>query len=328
MPTKGPAVSKLAPELAPVLARMQPWDVLADVPATRARLRAVLATAPPPRDPRMVVQDTVVDGPDFHQIPVRVYTPTRRAAPHPALVYLHGGAFVSGDLDTDDANCRDLCAGAGAVVVSVDYRLAPEHPFPAGIEDCYAALVWLRDHADNLNVDPARLAVAGRSAGGCLAAGLTMLARERGGPELAYQLLLVPALDNRADTPSAYAITDPRVINRKTVLDMWPAYLGDADETILAAVPGRARDLSGLPPACVLTCELDPLRDEGIDYTRRLIAAGVSTELHLIPGAFHLFEGFAPDSELARRTTEIWVRATELALVRSGEHRSSVRANN
>jgi len=305
-------VSKLAPELAPVLARMAPWDVFADLSATRARLRDVFA--PRPRDPRMVIQDTAVHGPDFHEIPVRVYTPTQRAAPYPAVVYLHRGAFVSGDLDTGDATCRDLCAGAGAVVVSVEYRLAPEHPFPAGIEDCYAALAWLREHAENLGVDPTRLAVAGQSAGGCLAAGLTMLARDRGGPALAYQLLLAPALDNRANTPSAHAITDPRVINRKTVLAMWPAYLGDADETIQAAVPGRAVDLSGLPPAFVLTCELDPLRDEGIDYARRLIAAGVSTELHLIPGAFHLFEGFAPDSELARRTTEIWVRATEMAL--------------
>lgn len=307
-------MSKLAPELAPVLAAMRPWDVFADVPATRARLRSALATVPPARDPRMVVQDTVVHGPDFHQIPVRVYTPTQRTAPHPAVIYLHGDAFVSGDLDTGDPNCRDLCAGAGAVVVSVEYRLAPEHPFPAGIEDCYAALLWLRDHAGDLNVDPTRLAVAGRSAGGCLAAGLTMLARDRGGPELAYQLLLMPALDNRAETPSARAITDPRVINRQTVLDMWPAYLGEADETIPAAVPGRAADLTGLPPACVLTCELDPLRDEGIDYARRLMAAGVSTELHLIPGAFHLFEGFAPNTELARRTTEIWVRATEMML--------------
>ena len=307
-------MSKLAPELAPVLAGLPPWDVFADLPATRARLRAVLAGSPQQNDPRMVIQDTVVHGPDFHQIPVRVYTPTQRTAPHPGVVYMHGGAFVSGDLDTGDANCRDLCAGSGAVVVSVQYRLAPEHPFPAGIEDCYATLVWLREHAPDLQVDRTRLAVAGRSAGGCIAAGLTMLARDRGGPPLAYQLLLVPALDNRADTPSARAITDPRVINRQTVLDMWPAYLGDADEAIPAAVPGRAADLSRLPPAFVLTCELDPLRDEGIDYARRLIAAGVSTELHLIPGAFHLFEGFAPNSTLSRRTTDIWVRATEIAL--------------
>jgi acetyl esterase/lipase len=318
-------VSKLAPELAPVLAAMPPTDFLADLPATRARHRAVLAT-PPPHNPMMVVQDTVVDGPDFHQIPVRVYTPTHRSAPHPGIVYLHGGALVPGDLDTGDANCRDLCAGAGAVVVSVDYRLPPEHPYPAGIEDCYAALVWMRDHAVNLQVDRTRLAVAGRSVGGCVAAGLTMLARDRGGPSLAYQLLLMPALDNRADTPSAHAITDPRVVNRQTILGLWPAYLGDADQNIPSAVPGRATDLHRLPSACVLTCELDPMRDEGIDYARRLIAAGVSTELHLIPGAFHLFEGFAPNSTLTRRTTDIWVRATETALgTRSVDHAAPIR---
>ncbi|MFF2081619.1 alpha/beta hydrolase [Kitasatospora sp. NPDC058162] len=305
------------PALAPVLATLPTLDWFSDVDGTRAATRRLLAAAPALADPRIEISGYSFTGPDGNRIELRVYTPTGEGgAPLPGVLYCHGGAFITGDLDTADGNCREICLGGGAVVVSVGYRLAPEHPYPAGLTDCYAALGWLQAHAADLGVDPDRLAVSGRSAGGCLAAAVALMARDRGGPPLIHQLLLIPVLDDRCDTPSAHSVTDHRVLNRPTALTMWQTYLGPADPTAPYAVPSRADDLSGLPSAYVMVAENDPLRDEGIDYARRLVEAGVSTELHLVPGAFHLFEGYAPDSALARRTTEHWMAALHGALRR------------
>lgn len=281
------------PELArwlPVL----PESSYADVKAARAKLRAQVARWPKYRPPRPVeVRDAAAPGPDgAPSVPVRVYSPSDRSEPLPAVMYLHGGGFTVGDLDSIHSAALHVASEIGAVLVTVDYRLAPEHPFPAGLEDCYAALSWIAASAAELHIDPGRLAVAGDSAGGGLAAAVALLARDRGGPGLCCQYLETPQLDDRLDTPSMRAYHDTPLFSRSDAALCWQYYLGDglrrgAGDVSPYAAPARARNLSGLPPAFVVTCEFDPLRDEGLDYAQRLVQAGVSTELHLYPGTFH-----------------------------------------
>lgn len=277
------------PEIAPWIA------LLAEVPITdvaRARtLARELTPAGPTREPAipLAITEQSVPGPEgADDVRVRIYRPRTGAARHPAVVYLHGGGFVLGDLDMAHGEALRI-AELGATVVSVDYRLAPEHPYPAAIEDSFAALVWTAAQPD---VDPTRVAVAGGSAGGGLAAGLALLARDRGGPALCFQMLSVPKVDDRLDTESMRTFTDTPVWNSSKVALTWRYYLGDLSEHRTAdvpiyAAPARAADLSGLPPAFVSTCEFDPLRDEGLAYAQRLVQAGVPTELHLYPGTFH-----------------------------------------
>ncbi|SEC89889.1 Acetyl esterase/lipase [Amycolatopsis tolypomycina] len=237
------------------------------------------------------VRDTAVPGPsDAPDVPVRVYSPANRTDAGPGLLYIHGGGFVMGDLDTFDAHLLRLVDELGIVIVSVGYRLAPEHPFPAPVEDCYAALAWAAAKAGELGIDPARLGVAGESAGGGLAAAVALLARDRGGPRLCFQYLGIPELDDRLDTPSMRAYTDTPIWNRPNAVYSWTSYLGTepggADVSPYAA-PARATDLAGLPPAFVTTCQFDPLRDEGIAYAQRLAHAGVPVDLRHYAGTFH-----------------------------------------
>jgi acetyl esterase/lipase len=279
----------LDPELA-VAVPFLPALGMGEPEEARAALRQVLAELPrPPLPETLTIVDRTVPGVDGNEVPVRVYSPARDGAPVPALLYIHGGGFVVGDLDTEHAGAAAIAAGLGIVVVSVDYRLAPEHPFPAPLEDCYSALRWLADEAGTLGVDGQRVAVLGQSAGGGLAAGLALLARDRGGPALCFQLLAIPELDDRLDTPSMVAFTDTPMWNRPSAERSWRYYLGDAagGATSPYAAPARADDLVGLPPAYVSTCEYDPLRDEGMVYALRLLQAGVSVELHQFAGTFH-----------------------------------------
>jgi acetyl esterase/lipase len=176
----------------------------------------------------------------------------------------------------------------GAVVVSVEYRLAPEHPFPAGLHDCFAALTFVADAALELGVDQERIAIVGTSAGGGLSAATALMARDRGGPALCFQMLHIPELDDRLETHSMQTFVDSPIWNRPLAVQSWQAYLGaDANEVSPYAAPARAEDLAGLPPAYISTAENDPLRDEGILYALRLLQAGVSVELHQFPGTFH-----------------------------------------
>jgi acetyl esterase len=282
-------IMNLDPELAATV------DFLPKLPMgtpeeSRAALREMLAQYPrPPLPDGVTTVDRTVPGVDGNEIPVRVYSPTRDGAPVPAVLYIHGGGFVVGDLDTEHANAMSTVDALGVVAVSVDYRLAPEHPFPAGVEDCYSVLTWLAAEADSLGVDPQRIAVFGQSAGGGLAAGLALIARDRGGPALCFQLLGIPELDDRLETPSMVAFTDTPMWNRPSAERSWRYYLGEGanGDTSPYAAPARAEDLSGLPPAYVSTCEYDPLRDEGIIYALRLLQAGVSVELHQFAGTFH-----------------------------------------
>jgi acetyl esterase/lipase len=237
-------------------------------------------------------------------IQVRIYDPVHRDNPAPALVFLHGGAFTAGDLETEDPRCREIATRTGIVVVSVDYRLAPEHPFPAPFSDCYDTLLWCSNHADELGVDPERIAVGGSSAGGALAAAIALAARDLGGPAIVLQMLLYPVIDDRLATASMAAFGNTPGWNQPNSVHMWRHYLGAARAGAVSpyAAPARATDLRGLPPAYVMTVEFDPLRDEGVEYARRLIAADVPTELHVFAGAFHGFDAAAPQATLSRRS--------------------------
>ncbi|MDL4771959.1 MULTISPECIES: alpha/beta hydrolase [Thermomonosporaceae] len=289
------------PELRAAIAGL-PYVGLADPRAARAAMRELVAVlVEPAADGRVEVTGREVPGPPgAPPVPVRVYRPRRARRPAPVLVYFHGGGFVTGDLENEHRRCLDVAAEEGIAVVSAEYRLAPEHPFPAGFDDCYAVTCWTHRHAAEFGGDPARIAVGGGSAGGALAAGVALRARDEDGPPLAFQLLLYPVLDDRMDTPSMRAYTEPPLFNRTDVTHMWRHYLGGLAEAPPYAAPARAADLSGLPPAYVLAAEADPLRDEDLAYALRLIAAGVPTELRHVPGVYHGFDGVT-SAEVARR---------------------------
>lgn len=234
------------------------------------------------------------------EIPVRVYTP-RSSAPFPALVFFHGGGWVIGDIETHDALCRALANAAGAVVVSVDYRLAPEHRYPAAVEDAYAAAVWTREHAAELSADREKVCVGGDSAGGNLAAVVALMARDRGAPSFACQLLLYPVTDHDFETASYRENAEGYFLTREDMMWFWEHYLSDESQGAEAyASPLRAKDFSGLPPALVVTAEYDPLRDEGEEYARRLEAAGVRARLLRYDGMIHGFLRRTRGIDLAR----------------------------
>lgn len=238
------------------------------------------------------VRSFSIAGPDG-ELPLRTYRPDQGTLP--ALVYYHGGGWVRGNLDTHDELCRSLAADAGCLVVSVGYRRAPEHPFPAPLEDCYAATEWVADHAAALDVDPGRVAVAGDSAGGNLAAAVSLLARERDGPRLARQALIYPATDHAFDTTSYEENAEGYLLSRRSMQWYWDHYLGSTVHGANPfASPLRAPDLSALPPATVLTCGFDPLRDEGLAYADRLRTAGVDVTVRNYSDAIHAFVSF-PD---------------------------------
>ncbi len=254
---------------------------LTDPVRARKDLAEVAAAVPAADTTGLEIEDrTVPADPD---VAVRVYRPQRAQG---AIVWLHGGGWVMGDLDTEHPAASRLSADSNAVVVSAGYRRAPEHPFPAALDDAYAVLTWTARHAAELGIDPERIAVGGHSAGGGLAAAAALRARDQRGPAICFQLLNQPALDDRQQTWSQRNFTDTPWMNRNKIGTTWRHYLGSALATPYAA-PARATDLSGLPSAYIATAEFDPLRDEDIDYAVRLLQAGVAVELHQWPGTFH-----------------------------------------
>ncbi|QSW99777.1 alpha/beta hydrolase [Haloterrigena alkaliphila] len=264
------------------------------------------------------VEDRTIDGPNG-EIPIRIYEPgttgedgaddsgAEPASDRPLLLYFHGGGWVVGSVETHDDTCRKLAADSGYPVVSVDYGLAPEHPFPEDLEDCYAALEWAAEAAPDLNADPERLVVAGDSAGGNLAAGVTLLARDEDGPEIAHQLLIYPstgdvtATDAYEENGEGYFLTTDDM--------QWfrdHRFERELDQGNVYAMPRRARDLSGLPPATVITAGFDPLRDDGAAYADRLEADGVPVTHYHYDDVIHGFFGMFSDPVNLERAHEAY----------------------
>ncbi len=255
-----------------------------------------------------------VDG--TRSVPIRIYTPVSRTGLLPGLLWIHGGGFTVGNPKESDPLLTRIAEEVGCLVVSPGYRLAPEHPFPAAIDDCHATLLWLANHAQELGVDRDRLAIAGQSAGGGLCAGIGLMARDRGEVKLCFQMPLYACLDDRHLTASSYEITDLRTWNRDLSLKSWEVYLGSTsrDDVSPYAAPSRACNLAGLPPTYMMIGTNDLLRDENIDYANRLMQAGVPTELHIYPGAFHGFEIAAPGADISQRATAEYIAALKRAL--------------
>ncbi|MEF8902005.1 MAG: alpha/beta hydrolase [Halovenus sp.] len=245
------------------------------------------------------VTDRTVPGPEA-DIPVRLYTP-RGDGPFPPLVFFHGGGWLLGGLDTHDALCRELANAAECLVVAVDYRLAPEHRFPAGLEDCYAVTRWVANNAETVGAEPGTLAIAGDSAGGALAMGVGLLARDRDGPAIDYQVLAYPVTDHTFDTESYEENAQGYFLTRKDMERFWNGYLrSELDGRHPYASPLRSQNLDGLPPSFVLTSGFDPLRDEGRQLADRLSEAGVPTQDAQYDDMIHGFLTMLADPELDR----------------------------
>ncbi|MFI6319053.1 alpha/beta hydrolase [Nonomuraea sp. NPDC050556] len=268
-----------------------------------AEARRILAAMPfPEAEPVGRIEDRTAG-----DIPIRVYWPVEQG-PLPVVVYFHGGGFTLCDLDTHDGVCRDLCRGAEAIVISVDYRLAPEHPYPAGPDDAYAATIWAHEHAAELGGDPSRLAVAGDSAGGNLAAVTALRARDLGGPPIGFQLLIYPATDAAMDTPSHKENAEGYFLTAAHMRWYWDQYQPSPERRAEPYSSPLHADLRGLPPALVLTAEYDPLRDEGEAYAVRLAEAGVPVRSVRYDGMFHGFWGMGAFLPAAQEAMD---RATE-----------------
>ena len=252
-------------------------------------------------EPLAEVDDRSIPGP-AGEIPIRIYTP-QAPGPLPLLVYFHGGGWVICSLETHDAVCRLLAKQTPAIVVSVDYRLAPESKFPAAAEDCYAAACWVAEHAAAIGGDPKRFAVGGDSAGGNLAAVVSLMARDRAKPKIGFQLLIYPVIDHGYDTASYRENADGYLLTKESMAWFWNHYLAGADDGANPyASPLRAKSLADLPPAMVVTAEFDPLRDEGEAYAERLRKAGVPVKLKRYAGLIHGFFSMTGVFEQAHET--------------------------
>jgi acetyl esterase/lipase len=301
--------NKIDPELKPALAQLPPLDITREnVAAYRELLRDGLK----PPTPTEVLEEKVSVPREDGDVDVYIFRKTRDQN-QAALLWIHGGGYVLGS--ADDERARVIAASLNCSVFSVDYRLAPEHPFPAGPEDCYAVLNWMAANAAGLGIDAARMAVGGASAGGGMSAGVALMCRDRGGPALAYQLLLYPMIDNLHDTESGQVENHP-VWNQGTSFRAWEMYLngtpGEAAPAYAAAA--RADDLRDLPPAYICVGSEDLFRDEDIDYARRLIAADVPCEVAVFPGLYHGGDTFVRDAAVSRRLESSFLRALGDAL--------------
>jgi acetyl esterase len=274
-------------------------------------LRAMVTPIPGKPDHVAGHDHRFIPGPDPEvELPVRIYWPTRNedvpnASPWPVMVYFHGGGWVVGNLEAYDSLCRKLANAGQCVVVSVDYRLAPEHQFPTAAEDAHAAAVWVAENAAELDVDPNRLIVAGDSAGGNLAAACCLMARDRQSVEIAHQVLIYPVTDHNFDRPSYIENAEGYMLTRHSMQWFWEQYVPSShDRSHAYASPMRAESLAGLPAAFVVSAEFDPLRDEGEAYARRLEASGVPVELTRCHGQIHGFLRWTDKFDAARDMVE------------------------
>jgi acetyl esterase/lipase len=281
------------------------FNAIPDIVARRDVASQMLAAIEVPPNENVTHEDRVVPGPaGAPDISVRIYRPVNASGSLPGVYFIHGGGMILGNVEGESPVAEQVCEQVGAIVVSVEYRLAPEHPHPAPAEDCYAGLVWMARNAAELGFDPDRLAVYGGSAGGGLTIAVVLLARDRGFPAIRFQMPIYPMIDDTNETASSHEITDVGVWDRPANIEAWQWYLGGGKADQYAA-PARAEDLSGLPPAFIDVGTVDLFRDEDITFAMRLMQAGVPTELHVNPGAYHASEVLAPQAELSRR---IWER--------------------
>ncbi|MGZ4201875.1 MAG: alpha/beta hydrolase [Thermoleophilaceae bacterium] len=280
----------------------------------RETAASVLAESPP--NDRVLREDREAPGPNG-DVRVRLYRPAEATEALPCLVWIHGGGMVFGAPEQDELGLDALAEQVPCVVASVEYRLAPEHPYPTPLEDCYAALLWVAETADELGVDPTRIAVGGGSAGGNLATAVALLARDRGGPAPVFQLLVYPMLDDRCATASMAEFPDSLSWTLEHTRAGWDALLGEragGDGVDGYAAPARADDLSGLPPTLIQVGDIDVFRDEDIHYATRLLRAGVSAELHVYPGVYHAADFLVPEARSSVRMSEERIEALRGAL--------------
>ncbi len=300
---------KVLRELRPALEASPKIDLVKDLTSVRNMRAPEIKNSP-----HVKTSSCMINGP-ASELSVKVYEPVNRAnVKLPALFWIHGGGYVLGHPDSDDGLCEAFVMGAKCVVISINYRLAPEHPYPAAVEDCYWGLKWVAENAEYLKIDSSRIAIAGASAGGGLAAAIALMARDRGGPAIVFQMPLYPMLDDRNETPSSYEICEENlstVWHREVNQIAWQMYLGEniSGEISPYAAPARAAELTGLPPAYTCVGQLDPFRDETLDYVRRLAQAGVPVEFHLYPGCFHGFDAIFNNAEISRQARNEYIIA-------------------
>ncbi|KKK39199.1 lipase [Mesobacillus campisalis] len=311
--------NRIDPELREVLDIFPPLD-LDNVEATRQFMHEMSQSIETPVDPSLSISNRMIQGPaDNPSVRVRIYEPKEKTELLPGLLWIHGGGYVLGVPEGDDVLCQRFVTEGKCTVVSVDYRLAPENPYPAGLEDCYSALQWFSENAADLGVDPSCIGVAGASAGGGLTAALSLLARDRKGPELCFQMPLYPMIDDRNNTPSSLEITGNMIWNHDLNQKGWSMYLNgiNGTENVPAyAAASRATDLSGLPYTYTCVGQLDPFRDETLSYVQKLCQAGVDVEFHLYPGCYHGFEGVVPQAGISQRALAEYIGAVKHVLHR------------
>lgn len=280
-----------------------------DIVARRAAYEAFRAAAPKGEFPNLHVSDHSYAGPDG-DLSLRLYQPQSASVQSPGLIYIHGGGMIMGNLESQDEVLRITASELGIPIASIDYRKAPEHPYPAAPEDCYAGVCWIFENAAALGMDTNNIGLMGASAGGGLALATALMLRDREGPKLKHLIPIYPMIDDRHQTDSSKTVLDIGIWDREGSIEAWNWYLGDSAPDAYAA-PARAEDLSGLPPTYIDVGDLDLFRDEDILVAQRLSAAGVPVEFHLWTGAYHASELFAPQATLSQR---IW--ATRYAAIR------------
>lgn len=301
---------RLDPELAAISVLIPEFD-LNDIVAARS-LEESLALQDRRTQAGVTMEDLSIPRRDGGELKLRIYRPAEADHHLPALLYIHGGAFVLGSLATEDERCQQYALHAKCVVVAIDYRLAPEHPFPAAFDDCIDALRWMHGEARTLDIDPRRIAIGGNSAGGTLAASVALESRSAALPSLVHQLLINPVLDHRSRTASMRRFTRTPVFTSVQNRQIWGFYLGDVDHVDQRASPALVDDVRGCPPTSIWIAEFDPLRDENYEFVAKLLAANVSVSVMQYAGTIHGFDSYRMTT-VGQRALKDQVRALKRA---------------